>query len=198
MSSQSRTGLLACPGQAGRPVLLICLLLSACVPVKPLPVLGQVPQFQLTAQTGQPFDSHSLDGHIWVADFIYTTCTGPCPMMSSRMRHVQASTVERPEVRLVSFTVDPAHDTPQALAQYAATFKAQPERWFFLTGDAALLNYLGHDAFHLNSVDGSLIHSTRFTLVDGKGRIRGYYSTDEDGFMPRLLSDIRRLGEERG
>jgi protein SCO1/2 len=133
-----------------------------------------------------------------VADFIYTTCTGPCPMMTSPMRHVQASTAEIPEVRLVSFTVDPAHDTPPALAEYAGRFKAQPGRWYFLTGDAAPLNDLGRSAFHLNSVDGSLVHSTRFTLVDRQGRIRGYYSTDEDGFMPKLLSDIRRLARERG
>ena len=57
-----------------------------------LPVLGEIPQFELTAQTGQPFDSHTLDGHIWVADFIYTTCDGPCPMMSHQMRGIQNST----------------------------------------------------------------------------------------------------------
>jgi protein SCO1/2 len=63
-------------------VAVVAVLLAGCTAPKPLPVLGQVPPFQLTAQTGQPFSSQSLDGHIWVADFIYTTCTGPCPMMS--------------------------------------------------------------------------------------------------------------------
>ena len=77
-------------------------LLAGCAQVKPLPVLGQVPQFQLTAQTDQPFDSHTLDGHIWVADFIYTTCDGPCPMMSHQMRGIQNSTGATPDLKLVS------------------------------------------------------------------------------------------------
>jgi protein SCO1/2 len=184
-------------GRARRPVLLAgLLLLAACVPVKPLPVLGQVPQFQLNLQTDQPFDSHTLDGHIWVADFIYTTCDGPCPMMSHQMRGIQNSTFGTPHLKLVSFTVDPAHDTPPVLAKYAAHFKADPERWYFLTGEMERLNELGVNAFKLNSVDGSLSHSTRFVLVDGKRRIRGYYLSSDDGFPKNLLHDIRQLQSE--
>jgi protein SCO1/2 len=179
----SRTGLLAC----------LLLLLAACAPVKTLPVLGQVPQFQLTLPTDQPFDSHTLDGHIWVADFIYTTCDGPCPMMSHQMRGIQNSTFATPQLKMVSFTVDPAHDTPPVLAKYAAHFKADPERWFFLTGEMERLNELGVNAFKLNSVDGSLSHSTRFVLVDRKRRIRGYYLSSDDGFPKNLMHDIRQL-----
>ena len=167
----------------------IAFLLAACVQPKPLPILGQVPPFQLTAQTGQPFNSRSLDGHIWVADFIYTTCTGPCPMMSSQMRRVQLSTA--PNIGLVSFTVDPQHDTPPVLSAYAKHFTADPARWHFLTGEPSRLSDLGLGAFKLNSVDGSLMHSSRFVLVDGARRIRGYY-TD----TPRLLHDIRQLERE--
>ena len=58
---------------------------------QPLPVYWQIPQFQLTAQSGQPFDSKSLEGSIWVANFIYTTCPGPCPRMSAQMRGVQTA-----------------------------------------------------------------------------------------------------------
>lgn len=172
--------------------LSLMMLLAACVQPKPLPILGQVPPFQLTAQTGQPFDSQALDGHIWVADFIYTTCNGPCPMMSSRMRRVQISTAKTPDVTLVSFTVDPEHDTAPVLAQYAKHFTADPARWHFLTGEPRRLNDLGLNTFKLNSVDGSLIHSTRFVLVDGARRIRGYY-TD----TPELLHDIRQLEREK-
>ena len=165
------------------------ILTAACSAPKPLPILGQVPPFQLTDQTGQSFDSQSLDGHIWVADFIYTNCPGPCPMMSSQMRRVQLSTT--PNISLVSFTVDPEHDTPPVLAAYAKHFTADPARWHFLTGEPRRLNDLGLHAFKLNSVDGSLIHSTRFVLVDGARRIRGYY-TD----TPQLLHDIRQLERE--
>ena len=164
---------------------------------KPLPVLGQVPRFELISQTGQPFDSQSLAGHVWVADFIYTTCTGPCPMMSTKMGRIQQGTAETPEVALVSFTVDPLHDTPPVLAEYGRHFKADPARWHFLTGEPERLNHLGLAAFHLNPVDGKLDHSTRFVLLDGRARIRGYYLTSDDEFLPKLLKDIRQLLRER-
>ena len=181
------------PGARGRgpgAVAVVAVLLAGCAGPKPLPMLGQIPPFQLTAQTGQPFDSQSLDGHIWVADFIYTTCPGPCPMMSSQMRRVQLSTT--PNISLVSFTVDPQHDTPPVLAQYARHFTADPARWHFLTGESSRLTDLGLNVFKLNSVDGSLTHSTRFVLVDGARRIRGYYIG-----TPQLLHDIRQLERER-
>jgi protein SCO1/2 len=109
---------------------------------------------------------------------------------------VQTRTADTPDVKLVSFTVDPAHDTPPVLAAYSRHFVADPNRWRFLTGDQARLNDLGLNSFHLNSVDGSMSHSTRFVLVDRQMSIRGYYSTGEDNFMPQLLHDIRQL--ERG
>jgi protein SCO1/2 len=176
---------------------LAVLFTTSCVRVKPLDILGEVPQFQLTTQTDQPFDSKSLDGHIWVADFIYTTCEGPCPMMSHQMRGIQNSTASTPDVKLVSFTVDPAHDTPPVLAKYSKHFQADAARWYFLTGEMERLNDLGVKAFKMNNVDGNLSHSTRFALVDGKRRIRGYYLSSDDDFPKRLLHDIRQLQSER-
>jgi len=171
--------------------------LLSCVKPKPLEMLGEVPPFTLVSDTGGTFDSHVLDGHIWVADFVYTTCDGPCPMMSAHMRSIQDQTAtEFPDVRFVSFTVDPAHDTPPVLAEYAKRYRRDPNRWFFLTGDQASLNNVSLNAFKLNSVDGSMTHSTRFALVDRSRRIRNYYVTGEDGFMPQLMHDIRQL--ERG
>jgi protein SCO1/2 len=164
----------------------------------PLTVLGEVPPFTLVSDTGQPFDSSVLDGHLWVADFIYTTCDGPCPMMSTTMRRIQDQTAaEYPDVRFVSFTVDPARDTPQALAEYAKRYKRDPNRWFFLTGETAALNEVSLKGFKLQTVDGSATHSTRFALVDGRRRIRGYYLTGEDGFMPKLMRDIRQLYRDK-
>jgi protein SCO1/2 len=174
----------------------LALILSACSSSR-LPVLGEVPDFQLTSQTGATVNRQSLMGHVWVADFIFTTCPGPCPMMSSRMREVQTATADTPDVHLVSFTVDPAHDTPEVLAAYAKHFLAQPVRWHFLTGPQPTLNHLGLDGFHLNAVDGSLDHSTRFALVDRAARIRGYYSFADDGFPKSLLRDLGRLEREK-
>ena len=182
--------------RCGAILVALALGLSSCAAPR-LPVLGQVPDFQLTSQTGEPIDRQTLQGHVWVADFFFTTCPGPCPMMSARMRQVQTATAATPDVKLVSFTVDPAHDTPEVLAAYAKHFLAQPARWHFLTGAQPTLNHLGLDGFHLNAVDGSLDHSTRFALVDRALRIRGYYSFTDDDFLKTLLRDLNRLEREK-
>jgi len=175
---------------------ILALAMGACIKPKPLPDFGAAPSFQLTTQTGQAFDSQSLAGQVWVADFIYTTCPGPCPMMTQQMRQIQDRTAqEMNDVKLVSFTVDPAHDTPPVLTEYARHYRVDPARWSFLTGDMAALNRVGL-GFKLNTVDGKLSHSTRFVLVDRHMRIRGFYTTDEDAFLPQLVHDIRQLEQD--
>jgi len=178
-------------------MLLVWIVLAGCRPAAPLPVYWQLPEFQLIAQSGQPFDSRSLAGSIWVADFIFTTCAGPCPRMSSQMRGVQTAVGTMPDVKLVSFTVDPAHDTPAVLAQYAGRYHAETGRWYFLTGGQSTLQSLCRDGFKLGDVDGSLVHSTRFVLVDRRNRVRGFYGTSDDEALPRLLHDIRTLRGEK-
>ena len=177
-------------------IALAFLLLTGCGKPKPLEVFGQVPEFHLTAQSGAAFDSQTLGGHVWVADFFFTTCAGPCPMMTRDMRRLQDLTArDRGGVKLVSFTVDPGYDTPPVLEAYARHFRTDPARWCFLTGERSRLDALGL-AFKLNRVDGSLDHSTRFVLVDRRMRVRGYYITSEEGFLPQLVRDIRQLEDE--
>jgi protein SCO1/2 len=170
--------------------------LAGCSRPVSLPVYGHVPEFRLTSQTGEPFDRKALEGKVWVADFIFTHCPGPCPRLSAQMRRVQTAVAEFPDVRLISFSVDPERDTPPVLAEYANRYHAQPGRWFFLTGDRKTLDALDRRAFMLGNVDGTLEHSTRFVLVDRRGKIRGYYSTSEDDPTARLIVDIRRLVRE--
>ena len=177
-----------------RYLLPLVLLLAGCNREKPLPVLGEVPHFELTDQHGQPFQGSTLQGHVWVADFIFTTCPGPCPRMTSTMHAVQKATAAA--VRLVSFTIDPQHDTPEALAAYSRKFAADDTRWSFLTGAVATLNMLAFDAFHLGTVDAALEHSTRFVLVDGKGRIRAYYGFADADVVNRVAHDAERLRKE--
>ncbi len=180
-----------------RPSLLVfALFLAACAPQKPLKVLGEVPEFELVNQKGQKFTRTALDGHIWVADFIYTTCQGPCPRMSSHMRALQKATDAG--IRLVSFTVDPEHDNPEALAAYAKRFSADESRWSFLTGAKETLNTLDRDAFKLGTIGAEMDHSTRFVLVDKKGRIRGYYGIAEGNPVDRIVKDAARLEKEQG
>jgi protein SCO1/2 len=177
-------------------VLAIACALAACSRRPALEVLGDIPQFDLTSQDGQPFHSQVLAGKIWVADFIYTTCPGPCPRMTSQMRAVQDAVSKVPDVRLVSFSIDPANDTPPVLAAYAKLHGAAPDLWYFLTGPMPTLQMLDRDAFKLGNIDGTLQHSTRFVLVDRQRRIRGYYDTAEASSIPKVISDIRALAAE--
>jgi protein SCO1/2 len=170
------------------------LLFASCSEPKPLEIFGTVPPFRLTAQDGSTFDSTALLGHVWVADFIFTNCEGPCPRMSGKMETLQRESP--PTLRLVSFSVDPARDTPPVLTKYAQQFHADPRRWTFLTGEQSELNQLGTTAFHLQSVDGTLVHSTRFALIDQRGRIRGYYGIGSDDPVGHLIADAARLTRE--
>ena len=172
-------------------VLCTAILLACCTRDKPLPVLGDIPQFELLNQQGQKIDRTALDGHVWVADFIYTNCEGPCPRMSSHMHALEGRL--DPSVKLVSFTVDPERDTPAVLEQYGQKFGADDSRWSFLTGSPATLNMLDHDAFHLGSVGAGLDHSTRFVLIDQNERIRGYYGIAEGNPVDRIAHDAARL-----
>lgn len=168
-------------------------MLGGCSRHAPLPVLGAVPEFSLTDQTGAVFSSAAdLTGKVWVADFFFTTCPGPCPRMSSQMHQVQIALASK-GIRLVSMTVDPEHDTPPVLADYSRHFEAQPGVWFFLTGSRGALNHLDKDVFKLGEVDGSLDHSTRFVLVDRKSQVRGYYLTSEPDAIDRLIADAKSL-----
>lgn len=160
-------------------------------------MLGFVPPFTLTDQSGAEFSSAKLKGKVWVANFIFTNCTGPCPRMTGQMKQVQNAVYALPDVRLISFTVDPVRDTPEVLAGYARRNKAGTGQWSFLTGAQETLHELKRNAFLLGSVTGQLDHSTRFAVVDRQGRIRAFYDTTEDGAIQRVIRDVRALRGEQ-
>ena len=162
---------------------------------------GTVPEFQLVNQDGKAFGSAELRGKIWIADFIYTTCPGPCPMISSRMSELQKP-LGKTDVHLVSFTVDPAKDTPQVLRGYAEKLQAEPGRWDFLTGPQSTIYNLSRNGFKLAVSDGSdekgiPVHSTRIILVDRHGAIRGYYDAAEVDAVTKLVADTTHLLREQ-
>ena len=162
---------------------------------------GMLPPFQLVNQNGQPFSSNQLAGKIWIADFVYTSCPGPCPMISSRMSELQQP-LEKTDVHLISFSVDPEKDTPEVLRGYAERLQADPKRWDFLTGSKSAIYRLSHDGFKLAVSDGSdaegiPVHSTRMVLVDRHGEIRGYYDATEADAITRLLADTSHLLREQ-
>jgi protein SCO1/2 len=167
-----------------------------------LPRYDQVPAFTMTDSEGRPFEGNSLAGKVWVADFIYTTCPAACPMMSARMKRVHQQIAGEPDVRIVSFSVDPT-DTPAALKAFGSRYGGATNDWIFLTGTAETVHLLAFKTFHVGDVLGKIEHSTKFILVDKHGVIRGYYSSlvadgdsnDEQG-IPALLKDLQALRKE--
>src|SRR5216110_2277228 len=154
---------------------------------------GTVPEFLLVNQDGQNFGSAQLRGKIWIADFIFTSCPGPCPMISSRMSELQKP-LSNTDVHLISFTVDPEKDTPQVLNGYAEKLQAQAGRWDFLTGPKSTIYDLSRYGFKLGvSEDGDEagrpVHSTRMILVDRHGEIRGYYDATAADGVTKVLAD---------
>lgn len=176
-------------------VAVFLLLVAGCTRKSDLPVYKQVSSFALLDQQGKTYTLANLRGKVWVANFIFTRCAGPCPRMSGKMKELAAG-FTGDEVRFISFTIDPDYDKPPVLAEYAKRFGAVSGRWVFLTGERAELQKLGRASFMLNDVDGSMQHATQFALVDRAGRIRGYYMSEHVDQMQLLRSHITELLKE--
>jgi protein SCO1/2 len=161
------------------------------------PRLAVLPEFSLADAAGRPVTLAGLHGRPWVADFIFTRCAGVCPAMSARMARLRREVDGG--VDFVSFTVDPAHDTPEVLARYAARFGADAG-WRFVTGPASDLYSLSVGGFKLAAEavtpeaqaaggDGPFLHSGKFVLVDGRGVVRGYYDSADEQAVRALRED---------
>lgn len=160
-----------------------------------------LPDFTLTAVTvdgTSPFALEALRGRAWIASFVYTRCAGPCPMLTANAAALQKKLPK--SIGLLSFTVDPDHDSPEVLTLYAKKFKADPQRWFFLTGEKVELIRLVRDGFLLPVVENAaalpgerFAHSTKFVLIDADARVRGWYDGDDSAALDKLAADARKL-----
>jgi protein SCO1/2 len=171
----------------------------------PLPVYGAVKAFTLVERSGQPFGLADLKGHVFIINFFFSRCTEICPLTMPQMARLQAALAD--DVRLVSITVDPEHDTTAILSELAERFNAQPNRWYFLTGDQQAIYDLSLNTFHMAVGEvpdsehkhrgNAFLHGGHFALVDRQGQIRGYYDGLDDEAMSRLLQEVRLLLQEK-
>jgi protein SCO1/2 len=165
------------------------------------PVEHRVGAFRLVTQQGRALSEIDLDGRIHVASFFYTGCPGVCPALVSRLRRVQEATRAFPDVALVSYSVTPRTDTPEALAQFGRLRGIDPERWLLVTGDLATITRLAHESYFADdaralparSGERPLLHSEKVLLVDGQRRLRGVYDGTQAFEIERLLQDIATL-----
>ncbi len=181
----------------------LLLLVASCQhKSEPLPDLGRVGAFALVDQNGKAVTADTLRGKVWIAAFFFTRCPTICPRITRRMRALQAEASEpASRISFVSFSVDPDNDTPPVLLAYAKQYSADLRSWSFLTGDLAVVKSTVVDGFKLalegkpdpNAENGGIIHGSHLVLVDPALTIRGYYRTDDDAEMKRLLQDAKQL-----
>jgi protein SCO1/2 len=163
------------------------------------PAIGTVPDFHFATQDGKPLTRQDLLGKVWVIDFFFTRCPGPCPVMSSRLAEISKELKKAKDVRLVSLSIDPEHDTPAVLNEYAAKVGADPDRWIFLTGPKNQVEEFttkGMLQALSNADPATPVHSTRFLVIDRQGRIRSARKLDEPELVQKLLMDIGNLLRE--
>jgi cytochrome oxidase Cu insertion factor (SCO1/SenC/PrrC family) len=168
-------------------------------PLEGLSRYGAVPDFILLERSSKSARLGDLRGAIWIADFIYTTCTDTCPLQSAEMAKLQEQ-LAGSAIKLVSISVDPEKDTPQVLSLYADRYKADPHRWLFLTGGKDQIRRLVQEGFRLSAASaggsaetGVILHSPRFVLVDKESQIRGYYDSRDLQALQRLKKDVATL-----
>ena len=175
-------------------------------PVAP-EVYGRAPSFTLTDQAGQAFDSSALQGKVALVNFVYTHCTDACPLLSATFAQAQRKLADDKllgsRVMLVSLSVDPTHDTPTVLADYAQRFRADESGWKMLTGDwdqvydvvtgFKVATRPPRPAADAPAPGGTeLTHTTRVVLIDGSGQVRGYID-GLDATPDDLVGAIKRV-----
>lgn len=186
-------------------MLFFCLSPLACNVSKPLPVHGALEPFEFTDYNGQKKTLQDYKGKVWVANFVFTSCAGTCPMLTMRMKKfdeaLSAFKKENPEaqVAIVSFTVDPERDTPEKLKTYRQEYEIKSDYWTFLTGATEKVTKVVVKGFKISMAkvdsdvsDFDVVHGEKFVLVDQKGQIRGYYDSDNSG-RQELFRDLKKL-----
>lgn len=176
--------------------LLACALAAVRVdpPMQAGPWLA--PELVLGDQHGRPVDTRALRGHVWIADFIFTTCTSVCPMLTARMRILQRRLPD-PALRFVSFSVDPVHDTTEALRDYAQRWAQHETRWHLLRTQPESLQRavdgLRVIAEPTRDPHNPILHTSLFFVVDAAGRVHGMYDSNDDRALDRLVADVQQL-----
>jgi protein SCO1/2 len=173
----------------------------ATAPASPLADIGPAPSVSLTDSEGRPFDLARCQGKVVLVSFVFTTCNGTCPLTSATMARcrdaLKTEGLWGTQVEFVSITLDPKHDTPEALKLYADIYRADPASWHFLTGPPETVKRVIADwgMWAKRTPAGVLDHPSRIFLVDPRGRQREIYSLE---FLSpeAVTADVRGLLDE--
>jgi len=159
--------------------------------VKVLPgVIKQVPSFDMISHNGEPFNRDSLLNKISVLDFIFTSCLGPCPIMSNNMKTLYNQYKLHPDLQFISITVDPEYDSLDILKLYADANDVNDNRWKFLRSEMGKVKKLSTDGFLFMSDNLPAGHSVKFVLIDENANIRQYYNGTDEASISILRNHI--------
>ena len=155
--------------------------------------------FSLTERSGRSFDSgREMPGHVWVTSVFFASCNSSCRQQNSIVQGLQRRFGEQ-DVRFLSITCDPQHDTPSQLRTYARQFDADPENWLFLTGDMHYIRRIAGERFEIAAQNDPELgpgHSDQFTVTDKWGNNRGRFLWRDPGQMNVLEELVRQLVDE--
>jgi len=172
----------------------------------PLPVLGNpghtIGDFSFLDQEGNTITRQTIRGKVCVVEYFFTTCTGICPKMNAAMEKVYDIFQHTPGFMILSHTVDPGTDSVPVLEKYAERFHADPKVWKFLTGPKKELYAMARKGYLLDASTGDggpddFVHTQMWALVDGQGRIRGFYDSLNPVDVKKLVTDVRSLLAEQ-
>lgn len=164
-------------------------------------VFHKIADFSFTNQEGKQVNNASVEGKVYVADFFFTSCPTICPIMKTQMLRVYEKYKDEPNFMILSHTLDPEHDTPELLKDYAAKIGVEDDKtWNFLSGDQEKIFEIGQTSYLTTAMSdknepGGILHSGAFVLVDQQGRIRGVYDGTKEEQVNRLMKDIPKLLE---
>lgn len=149
--------------------------------------------FRMVERDGSVFESESLLGRVWVANFFFTRCPTICPKVQQRVKALHGALVDQ-DVTFVSITSDSAYDMPSRLAGYARDLGIGDRRWLFLVGETLQTKRVASEFFQVH-VDG-ITHDENLLLIDKWGRLRGKYRYDDDEQIAALRAELDLLLRE--
>ena len=155
-----------------------------------IPVVKEVPRFSFTNQNGEKFSNNNFRDKVTILNFIFTSCTGPCPLMTLNMQKLYSNFKGTKEVQFVSITVDPEVDTQEKLKLEAEMIGVDNNQWQFLRSDLDEVKKLKRDGFMLFADNLPNGHSIKSILIDNVGNIRKYYDGTDIGSQEILKKDI--------
>lgn len=164
--------------------------------------IHRIPPFSFTDQDGKTITEKTVDGKIYVTDFIFTRCGSICPKMTNNMAILQTTFKNNNDVLLLSHSVTPGMDSVPVLKKYAEEKGVISGKWHLLTGDEkeiyslAKQQYFAGDTIGYYQTNNEFLHTENFILVDKQRRIRGVYNGTLALEMERLTDDINTLLKE--